>query len=188
MDVPHSKDLMPRTNSSVRARSGEASNASVTTSTSNLPRDEGAKIIRKKRSAASASLPTTPPREVIGNLSFATNDVTSPYDDGDESSDDGITPLATIVEEAAAAASTKHGEDDDEDEDNAADDDADDEDEDDAAADDADDHDEDDAANCYDDADDHDESGEEDDIIFSTKKIIPPHTNHADARLVFEFE
>ncbi len=150
-----------------------ASNASVTTSTSNLSRDERAKIIQEKRSAASASLPKTPPREVIGNLSSATNDVTSPYDDRDKFSEDGITPLATIVEEAATNTSAKHGndhDDDDEDEDDAADDDDDHEDKDNDAADDDDHEDKDDAADGYDDADYHDDGGEEDNIIFEVRK------------------
>ncbi len=127
-----------------------------------MSRDECAKIIREKRSAASASLPKTPPREVIGNLSSGTNDVTSPYDDGNEFSDNGITPLATIVEEAATDTSAKHGDDhddDDEDEDDANEDDDNHEDKDNAADDDDDHENKDDAANGYDDADYHDDGG-----------------------------
>ena len=73
----------------------------MTTSTSNLSRDERAKIIQEMRAAAAATAPTTPPGEVNGKLSSATNDVTSPFhedvDDSIGDDDDGI-PLATIVE------------------------------------------------------------------------------------------
>ena len=139
-----------------------SSNASVTTSTSNLSRDERAKIIREKRSAASASIPKTPPREVIGNLSSATNDATSPYEDDHDDveqlfDDDGETPLATICEDSDTDASAKHGDDDDDEEE---------EDED------ADDHeDKDDAADGYgDDANFLDDGAEEDDIIYELRK------------------
>ena len=159
---------MARTGARTR-HGGMSSNASVTT-TSNLSRDERAKIIQEKRAAASASLPTTPPREVNGNFLSATIDVTSPYDDDGKFDDDGITPLATIVEEnndndegygtkyssvAAAAATAKHGDDDEEEDDDVSNKDADYLDED------------------YvpdDDADDHDKDGGEEDIISQVQK------------------